>query len=1127
MSGVITVLPPPITVFINEIHYDNDGTDSNEGIEIAGPAGTDLSCYELLFYNGADSLQDPSVTLTGTIPDQLCGFGTIWFAKSGIQNGPRDAVGLLNTCSGSVIQFLSWEGEMMALDGPAMGMTSVDIGISEPGCIGHSLQLIGTGTEYPDFTWVGPNAGSEGFINTMQNFCASNSILYFVNTAIDVSEGAGVVAIEVAIMDPSATDTVTVEVAYSSGTATSGSDFNTFSTDTLIFPPSSTTSQFITITIIDDSDLLEVPETIFLMLQNPTNVGIVSYNNIQTITIADNDFPNGPCENLFFSEYIEGSSNNKALEIYNPRMDSVDLSTYEVRTYSSGAICGTYSLNLSGMLAPGDVYVISHASASLTAITSESDITSDVTFFGGDDAVGLYQNSALIDVIGEIGTDPGTNWPVGSGFTSNNTLVRKDSVNTGTIDWSIGASQWDVYTLNSTTFIGSHTMIPCPPITASFSHSGSICVGDSVCFTDLSTTLSTSIVQWCWDYGDGNAVCGTDQNPCHTYSTAATYTVILAVTDDSSNVDSFSMQVTVAPLAVVDAGLDQTVCANDTCISLSGSVTVGSSTGIWTTSGSGIFSPSDTDFTACYIPSTSDTTAGSVTITLTSTNNGNCSTVTDVATITFYQSPYINTSSVVIDSSTCGNNDGNVTGITASGGMGTLTYDWVNAASSSVGSAANLTLVVSDSYTLTVSDSTGCSSMVGPYVIADKGTPAAPTATSPAAYCDGATIADLTASGSGGTLYWSSNAGMTDTLGTGSPFTSGVTSTDTFYVAELGACIGPATMVVITVNSAIVITASADDSICTGQSSTISVSGSGGITPYTFTWNNGLGVGSNFTVTPTSTTTYGVTAVDGMGCASNSDSVTVVVYPPLSISAFGTGSICSGDVATLSVIASGGNGGPYSYSWSSGQTTSSITVTPTTTTTYSVGVSDGCSPDVTDVTTVTVLATPVAIFSSATTMLDVVFTDASTISSGTIVDWDWGFDDGFNSTQQNPSHTYSSDGTYNVCLTVTSADGCFSSTCNSVTVSSVGINESGLDVELNIFPNPNNSGLFYLQMKNLPKETFRVAVYNAIGEALMQTEYEINQTPSMINLRVHGPGIYYLRLTNKSNNINRKIIFIK
>jgi len=1116
MSGVITVMPPPITVFINEIHYDNDGTDANEGIEIAGPAGTDLSCYELLFYNGNDSLQDPSLALSGIIPDQMCGYGTVWFAKSGIQNGPRDAVGLLDTCTGTVIQFLGWEGQMEALDGPAIGMTSVDIGVSEPGALNQSLQLIGTGTVYSDFTWSGPSASSEDFINTKQNFCVNNSILYFINSSMEAMEDAGVLSVEVSIVNPSTVDTVTVEVAYSTGTATPGSDFNTFSTQTLIFPPSNTTSQFVTVTIIDDTVSLEMPETIVLILQNETNGGILSYNTTQTITIIDNDYPQGDCLNLFFSEYMEGSGSNKAIEIYNPFVDTIDLSAYEVRTYTGGATIPNYTLALSGMIAPGDVYVISNPSASISTIITESDITSDVTFYNGDDAIGLYQNSALIDVIGEIGDDPGTEWIVGSGSTLNNTLVRKDSTNRGTTDWIFGATQWDVYLSDDSTHIGSHAMIPCPPLTADFYSPGSGCLGESICFTDLSTTLGTSIVQWCWDYGDGTTICDTVPDPCHVYTTVATYTVVLTVTDDSSNTDSISQAITIGPPAVVDAGVDQNVCATTTCVILTGSVTGGSTTGIWSTTGTGVFTPSDTNLAACYIPSTADTAAGFVYIILTSTNNGVCTAVMDTAELAIVQ-PSIDIGSIVIDSSSCGNNDGSITGITASG-YPPFTYEWVDDSSSIVGNAANLDSVSSGSYTLTVTDSLGCTASSGPHSIADAGAPPAPTASSPATYCDGDTVADLTATGSGGMLYWYSDVGLTTLLDSGDTFISGATVTTTYYVAELGSCLGPATAVTVTINTPVSILVAGNDTICFGDSSTLLVTATGGTAPYNYVWSHGP---TTSTTAVAISGTYSVYATDSLSCTSPSDSITVMVFPSLAVSISVTVNvICTGDTSMISATASAGMGGPYDYLWSNGATTSSISVTPTSTTTYNVTVSDGCSSDVVDSATVTVNPTPTAAFTSTVSGFSVDFLDGS---SGTpLVGWSWNFGDGSPlNTTQNPTHVYAMDGTYNVCLVVVSDMGCVDTVCNSVVVSNVGIDENNLGNLVQLYPNPSTGILQLVMDASLPQD-YQVCIYNLLGEQVINEL--VQGTNKTIDLSEENSGVYFITITTTKGIINKKII---
>ncbi|GAC15406.1 ExeM/NucH family extracellular endonuclease [Aliiglaciecola lipolytica] len=163
-------------VFINEFHYDNSSTDSGEAIEIAGTAGTDLSGWSLVLYNGSNGSVYDTTALSGSIPDQQNGMGTVFFSypSNGIQNGP-DAIALVDD-SNSVIQFISYEGTFSASGGPANGMTSVNIGVSESGStnVGDSLQLSGTGSAYADFAWQSAAANTFGAINNDQSFSAND-----------------------------------------------------------------------------------------------------------------------------------------------------------------------------------------------------------------------------------------------------------------------------------------------------------------------------------------------------------------------------------------------------------------------------------------------------------------------------------------------------------------------------------------------------------------------------------------------------------------------------------------------------------------------------------------------------------------------------------------------------------------------------------------------------------------------------------------------------------------------------------------------------------------------------------------------------------------------------------------
>ncbi|MCC9136104.1 DUF5689 domain-containing protein [Pontibacter silvestris] len=181
--------PATMIVFINEIHYDNTGTDEGEGVEVAGLAGTDLTGWQLVPYNGNNGAAYSALTLSGTIPDQQSGFGTVFFSISGLQNGAPDGVALVDA-EGNVLQFISYEGSFAATNGPAAGLTSTDIGIEEGASspVGFSLQLTGTGSAYEDFTWVADVAATYNTLNNSQVFLPLQDIV-FINEIHYDNEG--------------------------------------------------------------------------------------------------------------------------------------------------------------------------------------------------------------------------------------------------------------------------------------------------------------------------------------------------------------------------------------------------------------------------------------------------------------------------------------------------------------------------------------------------------------------------------------------------------------------------------------------------------------------------------------------------------------------------------------------------------------------------------------------------------------------------------------------------------------------------------------------------------------------------------------------------------------------------
>ena len=110
----------------------------------------------------------------------------------------------------------------------------------------------------------------------------------------------------------------------------------------------------------------------------------------------------------------------------------MDLGTdgYNVQMFFNGAATATLTINLTGTVASGDVYVVAQSSAA-AAILAQADQTNGAGWFNGDDAVVLRKGTTVLDVIGQIGSDPGTEWGTGLTGTADNTLRRKDAIEGG------------------------------------------------------------------------------------------------------------------------------------------------------------------------------------------------------------------------------------------------------------------------------------------------------------------------------------------------------------------------------------------------------------------------------------------------------------------------------------------------------------------------------------------------------------------------------------------------------------------------------------------------------------------------------------------------------------------------
>lgn len=198
------------------------------------------------------------------------------------------------------------------------------------------------------------------------------------------------------------------------------------------------------------------------------------------------------CSDLFFSEYVEGYGQNKAIEIYNPTANAVDLSLYSIERYSNGSTNSSAggTTGFSGSLASGDVFVLTNGDTDTSgqfgfidlALYNMGDFAEPNGSYptpmhmNGNDALVLTKNGAIIDVFGRVGEDPGICWTdhapsgfvsgtsttgfnPGTWYTTGHTLIRKNSVLTGDIDafdLFNPSLEWDTLPVGTWSYLGSH-----------------------------------------------------------------------------------------------------------------------------------------------------------------------------------------------------------------------------------------------------------------------------------------------------------------------------------------------------------------------------------------------------------------------------------------------------------------------------------------------------------------------------------------------------------------------------------------------------------------------------------------------------------------------------------------------
>lgn len=202
---------------------------------------------------------------------------------------------------------------------------------------------------------------------------------------------------------------------------------------------------------------LKKPMNVFLAATLTASVAlpvIPTYVSAETIPTTD----------LIISEYIEGSSSNKALELYNGTGDTVDLNGYKVELYSNGSPASSQSVALSGTLENGATYALYNGQAA-DGIKAKGDLQNNAVInFNGDDAIVLKKNDIVIDSIGQVGVDPGTSWGTDV-KTADMTLVRKHSITSGDAnpaDEFDPSIEWTGYDQDTFRYLGAHGLNSTP-----------------------------------------------------------------------------------------------------------------------------------------------------------------------------------------------------------------------------------------------------------------------------------------------------------------------------------------------------------------------------------------------------------------------------------------------------------------------------------------------------------------------------------------------------------------------------------------------------------------------------------------------------------------------------------------
>ena len=499
----------------NELFFSEylEGTGSNKAIEIYNPTNAliNLSSYQIEIYSNGSATATGTITLSGNInaystyvvanPNAVAGITSVADVTSGTLNfNGNDAIALVKNTN-TMVDLIGKKGENPGVEWVVGGISTKDMTLVRKANVGQGVTT-NPATFDPSVEWLSSGidvfSGLGAHTSDCQSGCTPNSSTVtqsicqgssytfgnqtlttagtYTETFTNVGGCDSVVTLTL-VVNPLPTISAGSDVTVINGTAVtlSGSGGVSYTwtngvQDGVAFTPAGTNSYIVTGT---DANGCQNTDTVVV-----TVIGGV----IQ------------PCSELFFSEYLEGSAQNKALEIYNASSSPIALGSYTIEIFANGASTATTSIPLSGSVPAYGTFVIVNSNAS-SAILAQATIASASLSFNGNDAILLKKNALdTIDIIGKIGENPGASWSGGGVSTVDMTIRRKSTVQIGLVNNPATFNpsvEWDTFSIDDASDLGNHSS-DCSgnTCTDNITLNESICQGQS--YTFGSQTLTTS-----------------------------------------------------------------------------------------------------------------------------------------------------------------------------------------------------------------------------------------------------------------------------------------------------------------------------------------------------------------------------------------------------------------------------------------------------------------------------------------------------------------------------------------------------------------------------------------------------------------------------------------------------------